>query len=49
MLCDSKLNLYFVGNIKQQGGQLGEEGKKGLEGGGLGIGQEEEEEEGGIF
>ena len=24
MLCDSKLNLYFVGNIEQQGGQLGE-------------------------
>ena len=24
MLCDSKLNLYFVGNIVQQGGQPGE-------------------------
>ena len=48
MLCDSKLNLYFVGNIKQQGGQLGEGG--GWEGaGGWGVGVGQEEEEGGDF
>ena len=39
--------LYFVGNIKQHGGQLGEESNKGQ--GGWGVGQEEKEEEGGDF
>ena len=29
MLCDAKLNLYFVGNIKQQGGQPGDGVRRG--------------------
>ena len=43
ILCDSKLNLYFVENIVDlwQGGQPGGGGKK--EKGAGGVGEEEEE------
>ena len=44
MLCDSKLNLCFVGNMEQHEGQPGVEGQGGW---GVGVGQEEEEKEGG--
>ena len=29
MLCDSKLNLCFVGNMEQHGGKMGVEGQGG--------------------
>ena len=44
MLCDSKLNLNFVGNTEQQMKAAGEGNKKGQ-----GVGVEQENEEGRDF